>query len=191
MNGISGGVSASFGGACPECRRRNPFGRRFTKTVGGTTTQFLYDGYNPVQELGTGSTPPVQANLLTGLNIDEYFTRTDSSGNVSTLLRDALGSTVGLVGSGQTVSTNYAYQPFGATTASGASNGNVYQFTGRESDGTGLYYYRARFYSPTYQRFITQDPVGFRGGDTNLYGYVWEKPTDWSDAVGLWDLEVS
>ena len=38
------------------------FGRRRSKTVGGTTTQFLYDGLNPVQELASG-TPT--ANLLT------------------------------------------------------------------------------------------------------------------------------
>jgi hypothetical protein len=53
--------------------------RRLSKTVGGTTTQFLYDGLNPVQELGP-STPPASplatANLLTGLGADEYFTRT-------------------------------------------------------------------------------------------------------------------
>jgi hypothetical protein len=54
----------------------------------------LFDGYDPVQEVGTGGKPPVQANLLPGLGIDEYFARTDSAGNVSSLLRDALGSTV-------------------------------------------------------------------------------------------------
>ena len=39
------------------------------------------------------------------------------------------------------------------------SNANPYQFTGRENDGTGLYFYRARYYSPTFQRFIAQDPL--------------------------------
>jgi hypothetical protein len=57
-----------------------------------TTTQFLYDRLNPVQELnGTG----VTANLLTGLNIDEYFRRTASS-TTSTFRADGLGSTIGL-----------------------------------------------------------------------------------------------
>jgi hypothetical protein len=74
------------------------FGRRKAK-VTATATQYLYDGLNPVQELSSGSSPTVNANLLTGLRIDEYFTRTDSSGNVSSFVRDALGSTVGLVGS--------------------------------------------------------------------------------------------
>src|SRR5262249_54090044 len=55
----------------------DPFGRRVTKTVNGTATNFLYDGLNPVQELASG-TP--SANLLTGLSVDEYYTRTDAAG---------------------------------------------------------------------------------------------------------------
>ena len=139
-------------------------GRRQTR-VTSTATQYLYDGLNPVQELNGATPPAVMANLLTGLDIDEYFTRTDSSGNLSSFLRDALGSTVGLVGSAGTIATSYTYQPFGATTVSGASNSNTYEFTGRENDGTGSYYYRARYYSPTDQRFISQDPKDFDGGD--------------------------
>jgi RHS repeat-associated protein len=38
---------------------------------------------------------------------------------------------------------------------------NPAQYTGRENDGTGLYYYRGRYYSPTLQRFASQDPLGF------------------------------
>lgn len=64
------------------------------------------------------------------------------------------------------------YEPFGAATATGQTNTNSYQYTGRENDGTGLDYYRARYYSPSRQRFISEDPIGFAGGDTNLYAYV-------------------
>jgi RHS repeat-associated protein len=92
---------------------------------------------------------------------------------------------VGLVGSGGSITTNYTYQPFGATTAGGSASGNSYEFTGRENDGTGLYFYRARYYSPTFQRFIAQDPIGFTGGDVNLYGYSTEDPVDNVDSSGL------
>jgi RHS repeat-associated protein len=68
----------------------------------------------------------------------------------------------------------------------GAANANSYQFTGRENNGTGLYYYRARYYSPTYQRFIAQDPMGFPGGDPDLYGYVYGDPVNLTDPPGLW-----
>lgn len=64
------------------------------------------------------------------------------------------------------------------------SDQGVYEFTGRENDGTGLYYYRARYYSPTYQRFIAQDPIGFRGG-LNLYVYALNDPVDFGDPAGF------
>ncbi|MGA9724026.1 MAG: RHS repeat-associated core domain-containing protein, partial [Candidatus Binatus sp.] len=176
---ISGAASASF--------TYDSFGRRASKSIGPTTTQFLYDWLNPVQELQGGGP---SANLLTGLRIDEYLARTDSSNNVSTLLTDALGSTIGLVGSGQSIATTYTYEPFGATTVAGAANGNSYQFTGRENDGTGPYFYRARYYQPTFQRFIAQDPIGFRGGNENLYGYGLNDPTNAVDPTGLWTFSI-
>jgi RHS repeat-associated protein len=156
------------------------FGRRRSKTIGATTTQFLYDGVNPVQEL-SGGTPT--ANLLTGLGIDEFFTRTDAVG-VRNYLTDALGSSVALADGSGTVQTEYSYDPFGSTTASGASSTNSFAFTGREGDGTGLYYYRARYYHPTAQRFIAEDTLGFGAGDTNLYGYTFNDPTNSTDPTG-------
>jgi len=77
-----------------------------------------------------------------------------------------------LVDGSGTVQTQYTYEPFGTTTVSGQANANPNQYTGRENDGTGLYYYRARYYHPGLQRFISEDPIGFAGGDTNLYAYV-------------------
>jgi RHS repeat-associated protein len=165
------------------------FGRRISKSVGASTTDFLYDGLNPVQEQTSGGS--VTANLLTGLNIDEYFTRT-ASGTTSTFLADALGSTIGLVtANGGPIATSYSYEPFGATTQGGAGNTNPYQFTGRENDGSGLYYYRARYYSPSFQRFVSQDPLSFSGGDPNLYEYAGDSPLIAIDPLGLWSIRIS
>jgi RHS repeat-associated protein len=159
------------------------FGRRESKSIGTSTTDFLYDGLNPVQEQSSGGS--VTANLLTGLNIDEFFART-ASGTTSTFLADALGSTIGLVtANGGPIATSYTYKPFGNTTAGGASNANPFQFTGRENDGNGLYYYRARYYSPTFQRFVSQDPLGLAGGDTNFYRYSHSDPVSSRDPFGL------
>ena len=105
-------VTATFAGACPERRRRHVFGRRESKSIGASTTEFLSDGLNPVQEQSGGGS--VTANLLTGLNIDEFFTRT-ASGTTSTLLADALGSKIGLgTANGGPIATRHTYEPFGA-----------------------------------------------------------------------------
>ena len=143
----------------------------------------MYDGLNPVQELDGASPSNVTANLLTGLGTDEYFTRTDSSGSAN-FLTDALRSVVALTDSGGHINTSYTYEPFGDVTVTG-SNANPYQFTGRDNDGLGLYCYRARYYSPTYQRFIAEDPMEFRSGDVDLYMYGKDAPVLYSDAYGL------
>lgn len=153
------------------------FGRRTLNTAGKS---FLYDGANAAQEL-FGST--VLANLQSG-GVDEVFTRADSAGSF-TQLKDALGSTIALVNASGNVVTYYSYDPFGNTTLSGATNGNEFQYTGRENEGNGLYYYRARFYSPLLGRFISQDPLGFAGSGPNLYAYAGDAPTNYTDPFGL------
>jgi RHS repeat-associated protein len=103
---------------------------------------------------------------------------------VRNYLTDALGSTVALADNLGAVQTEYTYEPFGATTTSGASTGNTVGFTGREADATGLYYYRARYYHPGAQRFIAEDPLAFGAGDPNLHAYVFNSPTEFTDPTG-------
>jgi RHS repeat-associated protein len=174
LTGISKtGLTASF--------TYDSFGRRTGRTVNGVVTNYVYDGLNPVQEKN-GAT--VTANLLTGLGIDEFFTRTDGVG-VRSLLPDALGSTVALGDGTGTLQTQYTYEPFGVTTQTGLASTNSYKYTGREDDGLGLSYYRARYYQPRSQRFVAEDPSGLRGGDMNLYGYVKNNPVNMIDPTGL------
>jgi RHS repeat-associated protein len=173
---ISGpGVSATF--------VYDGLGRREKKTINSNLTEFLYDGLNPVQET-SGAT--VLANVLPGLGIDEFLTRTDVvAGVTSSFLTDALGSPVAVTDNAGAVQTEYTYEPFGRTTATGVSNSSSYQYTGRENDGTGLYYYRERFYHPELRRFMSEDPIGFQGQDVNLYSYVFNAPVTFTDPLGL------
>jgi len=83
------------------------------------------------------------------------------------------------------------YAPFGTTTSTGQTNTNPFKFTGREDDGTGLYYYRARYYHPGMSRFVSEDPIRFGGGDVNLYSYVWNNPTRFVDPLGLYVANLS
>jgi len=105
----------------------HPFGRRATKNILGTSTSFLYDRGNTVQEIIGGTNT---ANSLTG-GIDEVFQRTDTVGARS-FLTDALGSTMALTDSTGTTQTSYTFEPFGNTTASGSATTNSFVYTGRE-----------------------------------------------------------
>jgi RHS repeat-associated protein len=159
-------------------------GRRVRRTVSGAVTRPVYDRWNVVQE--RSSNGQVTANLLVGLKLDDLFVRTDAAQRE--FLSDALGSTVALADTSGVVQTSYTYEPFGRTTVSGASSSNAYQFTGRDNDSTGtlsLYNMRSRYFSPTLGRFLTEDPIGFSGGDANLYGYVGQSPASRIDSLGL------
>jgi len=173
LSAVTGtGVNANF--------QYDSRGQRVGKTVNGTTTNFLYNGANTVQEQSaqTGT-----ANILAG-GIDELFMRTDSSGSWSPLL-DGLGSSVSLTDATGASQTEYTYGAFGQSATSGTNNNNSSQYTGRENDGTGLQYNRARYYSSSRQRFISEDPLGFGGGDINLYSYTSNSPTNFTDPSGL------
>jgi RHS repeat-associated protein len=62
---------------------------------------------------------------------------------------------------------------------------NPFQYTGRELDGTGLYFYRARYYNPALNRFISEDPAGLGGGSVNFYMYAGDDPINRNDPSGL------
>jgi RHS repeat-associated protein len=168
---ITGGTTASF--------TYDPFGRRISKTIGGTTTKTLYDNENPVQETQGTST----VNLMTGLAPDSILARTTST-TTQSFLTEALGSAIALASSTGSVETSYTYDPFGGTTQEGTASTNPFQYAGRENDGDGLYYNRARYYSPAGARFISQDPTGIAGSGPNLYLYTNDNPTNATDPMG-------
>jgi hypothetical protein len=82
-----------------------------------------------------------------GLGIDERFARNDTTGRTY-FLTDALNSTLALTNSSGAIQNTYSYDPYGNASQSGSGFTNPYQYTGREADTAGLYYYRARYYSP-------------------------------------------
>lgn len=156
-------------------------GRRISRDVTetGATTLFTYDGQDVVLDQSTGGGT---VTYLNGPGIDNKVRQTSSSTGVSYYLTDHLGSTVALTNSSGNVVEQLTYDSFGNSTASSLTR---YTYTGREFDAdTGLYYYRARWYDPQVGRFISEDPIGFLGGDFNLYAYVVNNPANFRDPTG-------
>lgn len=205
LSSITGpGMNASFS--------YDALGRRISKTVNGVTTQYLYDGKDIVAEIQGGAMTVI---YLRGLRPDDSYVRISSNGN-EYYHADASGSIVALTDQAGAVVATYTYEPFGRTMSTGVST-NPFQYTGRENDGTGLYFYRARYHSPSRERFISEDPIlapmnplakglcrltngtvwmlpgMVRNPDAappqrlNPYVYVRNSPTNFSDPSGLID----
>ena len=86
----------------------------------------------------------------------------------------------------------FTYTPYGLvtyrnpdwSTAGSSANSNTILYTGRTLDlPTSLYYYRARYYDASLERFINRDPIGYRGG-INLYEYAGDNPVRRTDPAG-------
>ena len=172
LTGITApGLTASF--------QYDPLGRRIERTVNGETTSYLYDGNQAIGEVRAGQ----MMALLTGLAIDEVIARYASGGRL-TQLTDQLGSVIKQINEAGTTQSATAYSPYGEAQTTGDDQGNSTEYTGRENDGTGAYFYRARYYDPVLKRFISEDPIG-SAGDVNLMAYVGGSPVGAKDPLGL------
>src|SRR5262249_37473306 len=123
---------------------------------------------------------------LYGRAVDDLFASTDAAGsNTSWYLTDLLGSVRQNVGANGTPANTITYDSFGEILTETAPV-DRFKYTSREWDSEiGLQFNRARYYGPSIGRWISEDPIGFSGGDSNLYRYVTNEPTNTTDPSGL------
>jgi RHS repeat-associated protein len=160
--------------------------RRIGKKVNGVLTQgFLYqDGLNPVAELDGNGNVVARFVYGTRVNVPDYFIK---SGVTYRIVSDHLGSprVIINVATGEIVQrmefdefgkvmidTNPGFQPFGFA-------GGIYD------KDTGLVRFGVRDYDAETGRWTCKDPIGFGGGDTDLYCYVGNDPVNYTDPTGL------
>ena len=163
-----------------------------------STVQYLYEGAQALGELRDGI---LSHRLLTGLSLDETIARIaintngqKDSTNSRIYLTDALNSVIAQLSDDNTnpgqLQNSYAYSPYGESSTIGPdATNNPNQYTSRENDGTGLYFYRARYLDPQLKIWISEDPIGLRAG-LNVRAYVGGDPVGKIDPKGLFSIIV-
>jgi RHS repeat-associated protein len=173
-------------------------GRQILRYVDNQWIYSAWDGWNLLEEYDINGN--VIHTYVHGATTDELLVRFDPGPAVNRLwyYHDAQGSTTHLADDNGTVVERYKYPPADPGTPSifdGAGNpiavstyDNRFLYTGREYYRQGGFYdYRTRTYLPSLGRFLQPDPIGFGGGDANLYRYCGGDPVNRRDPFGLDD----
>jgi RHS repeat-associated protein len=167
---LSSGESVSYG--------YDALGRRASRTAGGITTNFIYDGADVVSDQRSDNST---VSYLNGPGVDHKLRQNSAATGALYFLQDHLGNTRTLTNESGGVVEQIQYEPFGESAGSSLTR---YGFTGRERDElTGLLYSRDRWYDPQQGRFLSEDPIGFAGG-LNAYAYVANNPLSFTDPSG-------
>lgn len=166
-------------------------GNRISSAVGGVTTRYVMDVSGRLANViaETDEAGNVTAYYLHGLGLIARI-ETDTAESAHYYHYDRRGNTVALTDDSGNVTDQYSYDPdpFGYAIAKQGSTTNPFTFVGRfgvMDEGDDLFYMRARFYDASTGRFLSEDPIGFAGGDLNLYGYVAGNPIVGIDPSGL------
>ena len=183
-------------------------------------TKYALDGWNPAKSNPVGNEDTsvwadingdgsLATHYMLGDQVDQILARvdvtapSDSTTGAKWYLTDQQGSLRTLLDASGSEIVSLRYDAFGNVTAVDSAYSSDpmtevtdiagrYQWTGREKDAeTGLQYNRARWYDAGTGRWISQDPMGFDAGDSNLYRYARNAPTVGDDPSGLQDTEVT
>ena len=174
------------------------FGRRISKTIdwdgagGGSAEEvhYIYDGDDILlafDESGDLTNRYLHGPAVDQILADEQVTSLTSAGDVLWPLADNLGSVRDIVDSTGAVENHITYDSFGnVTSETDDTVDHIYAYTGRDRDEeSDLQYNRARYYDATVGRWISEDPIGFAAGDSNLARYVGNFSTGARDPSGL------
>jgi len=188
--------------------------RRVTRTIrewtisgwsNTETIQFIYDGWNVIEEYALGGGGATLHRSLTWGQDCGGAKTLQAAGGVSGLLLveeisgtttsayhfhyDGIGNVTQITDLSGATTASYRYDAFGNTLLAAGTYAaqNRYRFSTKPLDSelasTALYYYGYRYYDPTTGRWPSRDPIEEEGG-INLYGFGPNSPLNGYDFLG-------
>jgi RHS repeat-associated protein len=164
----------------------DPFGKRLWKDVGGSRTYYFYSEDGLIGEYDSS-----------GNEIKTYGYTPDSTWGTNPLfqkiggsyywyMNDHLGTPQKIIDTTGREVWAAAYDSFGKATITTEEITNNLRFPGQYYDAeSGLHYNWNRYYDSSIGRYISEDPIGIKGGDINFFSYVGNSPLNWIDPMGL------
>lgn len=157
--------------------------RLICREVNGEKTWIVNDREMPIGEFRDGESSPSALFCYSLDRVDDFHAVWRVDSGESWFLKDHLGSIRGITDGDGTLVSWQNYDSFGRVL--GTPVPEPLAFAGRfRLAEVDLYENRRRFYDPTQGRFLSEDPLGYSGGDLNFYTYVRNLPLMLTDPLG-------
>ncbi|MFV9691496.1 MAG: RHS repeat-associated core domain-containing protein, partial [Desulfobacteria bacterium] len=163
----------------------DPLGRRIAKKVNGSVTEkYLWQGLTRLLAVFDASDNLIMRFEYADARMPVAMTM---NGSTYYLTYDQVGSLRIVADTAANVLKRIEYDSFGNIIQDTNPEFQIFfGFAGGLHDrDTGLVRFGYRDYDPDTGRWTAKDPIGFAGGDTDLYGYCLNDPVNWVDPIGL------
>jgi RHS repeat-associated protein len=159
---------------------------RIAVSLNGTTQLYtVYDGANPYIDFNSSGT--LTERYLTNPNaLSQFYGQVNASGTVQWLLTDNINSIREVVSASGSVLDAITYDPYGnLLSQTNSANAPRFLYAGGAVDSVmGGYQFGRREENPVDGRWLSQDPLGFKAGDSDLYRYTYNSPINLTDPSG-------